>query len=313
MGSPEFAIPPLQFLMLGGHQIAAVYTRPEKPTGRGRAPAAPPIKEAAVSWGLPVVQVPSLKNPDAVEQLARFRPEAIVVAAFGQILPPSVLEIPCYGCINIHPSLLPRYRGASPVTAAILAGDEFAGVSVMRLDAAMDTGPIFSRAQIPILPPDTTGSLTSKLFQIGARMLLEVLAELPQSKWMPEPQDSSAASYTREITKEQGQIDWTLPAPDIWRQVRAYQPWPGAYTHWQGKQLKIIDAVFIDNAASPGAGKIVDLPPEQRRSGAAFGIGTGRGLLGAIKVQIEGKRVVPAEEFVRGQRGFIGALLSDTI
>jgi methionyl-tRNA formyltransferase len=313
MGSPEFAIPPLQFLMLGGHQIAAVYTRPDKPTGRGRAPAAPPIKEVAASWGLPVVQVPSLKNPEAVEQLARFRPEAIVVAAFGQILPPSVLEIPCYGCINIHPSLLPRYRGASPVTAAILAGDEFAGVSVMRLDAGMDTGPIFSRAQIPILPPDTSGSLTSKLFQIGARMLLEVLAELPQSKWMPEPQDISAASYTREITKEQGRIDWTLPAPDIWRRVRAYQPWPGAYTYWQGKQLKIIDAVFLDNAASPGAGKIVDLPPEQKQSGTAFGVGTGGGLLGVIKVQIEGKRAVAAEEFIRGQRGFIGALLSDTI
>ena len=187
MGSPEFAISPLQHLVLNGHQIAAVYTRPDKPAGRGRVPWRSAIKEAALSWNLPVVQDPSLKKPEAIESLARFRPEAIVVAAFGQILPHAVLEIPCYGCLNIHPSLLPRYRGASPVAAAILAGDEFAGVSVMRLDAGMDTGPIFPGPGSRFLPWDTTGPLTARLFEVGARMLTEVLARLPGGELYPNP------------------------------------------------------------------------------------------------------------------------------
>jgi methionyl-tRNA formyltransferase len=309
MGSPEFAIVPLQFLVLGGHDVVAAYTRLDKPAGRGRSLAATPIKAAASSWDLPVVQVPNFKNPAAVEQLARFRPEAIVVAAFGQILPRAVLDIPCYGCINIHPSLLPKYRGASPAAAAILAGDEFAGVSVMRLDEGMDSGPIFSRAQIPILPQDTGGSLTDKLFQMGARMLLQVLADLPGGKWLPEPQNDAEATYAREITKEEGMINWELPAIDIWRQVRAHQPWPGAYTYWQQKQLKIIEAIPLSAQASSETGKVVALLSDQMQSGAGFGIVTGNGFLGVLKVQIEGKRAITAGEFVRGQRDFIGTIL----
>jgi methionyl-tRNA formyltransferase len=311
IGSPEFAVVPLQFLVLSGHKVAAVYTRPDKPAGRGRSPKPTPIKEASLSWNLPVIQVPSFKHPGPVDQLAEFKPEAIVVAAFGQILPPAVLEIPCYGCLNIHPSLLPKYRGASPVAAAILAGDEFAGVSVMRLDEGMDTGPIFSRAKIPILPQDTASSLTFKLFQIGARMLLQVLADLPGGKWLPEPQNEADASYTREITKEEGQIDWRLPAIDIWRRVRAYQPWPGAYTYWQGKLLKIIDSVPLSTETDAEAGRVVALLPEQMQSGAGFGIMTGNGLLGILKLQTEGKRTTGAEEFIRGQRDFIGSALGD--
>ena len=179
----------------------------------------------------------------------------------------------------------------------------------MRLDAGMDTGPIFSRAQIPILPQDTAGSLTDKLFQIGARMLLEVLAVLPGGKWLPEPQNEAEASYTREITKEEGMIDWKLPAIDIWRQVRAHQPWPGAYTYWQQKQLKIIEAVPLSAKASGETGKVVALLSDQMQSGASFGIVTGNGHLGVLKVQIEGKRAITAGEFVRGQRDFIGVIL----
>ena len=309
MGSPEFAVVPLQFLVLAGHNIAAVYTRLDKPAGRGRTPAAPPIKTAALSWNLPVIQVPTLKNPEAVDQLARYRPEAIVVAAFGQILPRSVLDLPCYGCLNIHPSLLPKYRGASPVAAAILAGDEFAGVSVMRLDETLDTGPIYSRAQIPILPQDTAGSLTSKLFQMGARVLLQVLADLPVGKWLPEPQNSAEATYTREITKEEGRINWALPAGDIWRKVRAYQPWPQAYTFLQKKRLNIIEAVPLSSERFTEAGRVVSVAPAQRQSGASFAIGTGDGLLGIIQVQLEGKRMMKAEEFARGQLDFVGSVL----
>ena len=311
MGSPEFAVPALEFLVLGGHKIAAVYTRPDKPVGRGRTPAAPPIKEAALARELPVVQMPSLKSPEAIEQLAKFNPEAIVVAAFGQILPRAVLEIPCFGCINIHPSLLPKYRGASPVISAILAGDEFAGVSVMRLDEGMDAGPIFSRAQVPILNQDTAGSLTYKLFQIGARMLLEVLSELPRGKWLPEPQNSAEASYTRELTREEGRIDWHLSTLDIWRRVRAYQPWPEAYTFYQGKQIKIIEAIPLDMESPAEAGLVVDLLPVWKESGPAFGVGTGNGILGIKKVQIEGKRAIAAEDFVRGQRNLMGTRLGE--
>jgi methionyl-tRNA formyltransferase len=309
MGSPEFASSSLKLLFLNGHHIAAVYTRPDKPAGRGREPVSPPIKEAALSLKLPVIQVPSLKKPEAVEQLALLKPEAIVVAAFGQILPQTVLDIPCYGCINIHPSLLPRYRGPSPVITTILNGDEYAGVSVMRLDAGMDTGPIFARSQIPVLSQDTATSLTGKLFDIGARMLLEVLAALPGGKLIPEPQNPEYVSTTREITKEDGLLDWKLPAMDLWRRVRAFQPWPEAYTRWQGKQLKIIEAIPLAGGEVPEIGRVVALLPVFRTTGVAFGVGTGNGILGVLKVQIEGKRPMSGGEFLRGQREFLGSVL----
>jgi methionyl-tRNA formyltransferase len=309
MGSPEFAIPPLLHLMLNGYEIAAVYTRPDKPGGRGQSPIATPVKKAASDAQIPVIQEISLKKPEAIERLAAFKPEAIVVAAFGQILPQAVLDIPCYGCINIHPSLLPKYRGPSPVPGALLAGDDFIGVSIMRLDAGMDTGPVFSRAQIPVTPSDNTVTLLYKLFQVGARMLLEVLAFLPGGKLLPEPQDPAGASYTKEITREDGLIDWKLPAPDICRRIRAYQPWPEAYTYWQGKQLKIIEAVPLNPVEATEAGRVVTLPGASGQTEAAFGVGTGNGLLGVVKVQIEGKRAMPAGDFIRGQRDFAGSML----
>jgi methionyl-tRNA formyltransferase len=309
MGSPEFTVPPLEQLVGNGHQIAAVYTRPDKPAGRGRVPLGTAVKNAALSLNLPVVQEPGFKKPEAVEQLARLRPEAIVVAAYGQILPQAVLDIPCYGCLNIHPSLLPKYRGPSPVPAAILSGDRFAGVSLMRLDAGMDTGPVFSRAQVPILSHDTSGSLLMRLFQIGTWMLLEVISALPYGDVLPEPQNSTEATYTKELTKDEGRIDWKLPAMDIWRKVRAFQPWPEAYTYWQGKVVKITEAIPLSVADTTEPGRVVSLLPVHKGSLAAFGVGTGDGVLGVLKVQIEGKRAMPAEEFLRGQRDFIGAML----
>jgi methionyl-tRNA formyltransferase len=307
MASPEFAVVPLQKLISNRHDIAAVYTRPDKPAGRGRTPVPPPIKEAALALNLTVVQSPSLKNSEALEQLAQFKPDAIVVAAFGQILPREVLDIPRCGCLNIHPSLLPKYRGPSPVISAILNGDEFAGVSVMRLDAGMDTGPVFSQSQIPILDSDDNINLTGKLFQIGADMLLEVLAFLPLGKTKPEPQNQAAVSISREIVKEDGKIDWNLSALEIWRRVRAFQPWPEAYTCWQGKQIKIIEAVPLPAAGNQETGRVLALDSAQQ--GAGFGVSTGAGTLGVIRLQSEGKRAMTAEEFLRGQRNFLGAKL----
>ena len=307
MGTPEFAVPPLEHLMLNRYQVVAVYTQADKPAGRGRSLVSPPLKRAAVTWGLPVVQPVSLKGAEAAEQLVNFHPDVIVVAAFGQILPQSVLDIPRYGCINIHPSLLPRYRGSSPVAAPILAGDEFTGASIMLMDRGLDTGPVLAQAQIPVSPQDTTGSLTDKLSQVAARLLQEVLVSWFRGEITPRPQNEAEATYSGSITKEEGEIDWHLPAVDIWRRVRAFHPWPGSYTRWQGKQLKIIEAVPLPGEASSEAGQVVALAPAQKE--AVFGIYTRNGILGVLRVQLEGKQAMSATEFLRGQRQLIGAIL----
>jgi methionyl-tRNA formyltransferase len=307
MGSPEMAVFPLELLVLNGHKITAVYTRPDKPAGRGREITATPVKKAAEFWNLPVVQESSLKTPEAAARLAAYQPEAVVVAAFGQILPQTVLDIPPFGCLNIHPSLLPRYRGASPVISAMLAGDEFAGVSVMRLDAGTDTGPVFARAQSPVLPFDTADTLTARLFRLGAQMLLEVLAELPDGKIAPEPQDERASTYSSEIVHEDGKINWRRTAVEIERMVRAYQPWPESYTFWEGKQIIIKEAAVISQQADLQPGQTGELP--RSPAGAGFAVGTGSGSLGVIKLQIAGKKAMSASDFLRGQRDFIGVVL----
>ncbi len=304
MGSPQFAVPPLEYLVLGGYEVAAVYTQPDRTGGRGRALVASPAKQAALALGLRVVQPASLKEAAAVEQLAGFNPDLIVVAAFGQILPKSVLSLPRLGCLNVHPSLLPRFRGASPVAAAILAGDEFSGVSIILLDEGMDSGPVLARAKIPVSARDTTASLTDKLSLLGARLLGEVLVGWTRGELSPQPQDEATASYCSPITKEEGEIDWRLSALEIWRRVRAFYPWPGCYTRWRGKTLKIIEAVPLPQAKTAKAGEVVALT-----SGAGFGIGTGDGTLSVLKVQLEGKQELSAAEFLRGQRDFVGAVL----
>mgnify|MGYP003681896042 CR=1 FL=1 len=307
MGTPEFAVPPLEHLILNQYQVVAVYTQPDKPAGRGRSLVFPPVKRAALSWKLPVAQPTSLKGEEVVKQLVGFHPDVIVVAAFGQILPQSVLDIPSYGCINIHPSLLPRFRGASPVATGILAGGEFTGVSIMLMDKGLDTGPILTRAQISISTQDTTGSLTAKLSHIGARLLQEVLVGWLKGKLTPKPQNETEATYSSPITKEDGEINWHLPAIDIWRRVRAFQPWPVSYTRWRGRQLKIIEAVPLSGERTLEVGQVIALTPA--KEGAAFGVYTGDGVLGVSRVQLEGKRAMSAAEFLRGQREFIGAIL----
>ena len=305
MGSPEFAVPALQYLMVNAYHVVAVYTRPDKPAGRGRSLASSSVKKAALALGLPLVQPVSFKSAKTTLKLAGFHPDVIVVAAFGQILPQAVLDIPRYGCLNIHPSLLPRHRGASPVAAAILAGDEFIGVSIMLMDKGLDTGPVLARAQIPISPWDTTGLLTAKLSLIAARLLQEVLPRWQRGEITPQLQNDAEATSCSPISKEEGEIDWHLPAIYIWRRVRAFQPWPGCYTKWQGKRLEIIEAVPLPGEGTFEAGQVVALD----RKGAAFGINAGDGILGVLKVQLEGKRVMSAVDFVRGQRQLIGALL----
>lgn len=308
MGTPEFSVTSLAHLVMERHTIAGVYTRQDRPSGRGRAVASSPVKTAALSLGLDVFQPASLRGPEVAAQLAAFRPEAIVVAAYGQLLPPGVLNIPPLGCVNIHPSLLPRHRGASPVAAAILAGDEFTGVSIMRMDVGLDTGPVFVRAQVPVFPADTTGSLTGKLARVSADLLLEVLAGLQKGNLTPMPQDNEKATYTGSFSKKDGEIDWLKPADEIWRRVRAFSPWPGCFTRWQGKQLKIIQAVPLEQNTEFGPGAVVAIPGGAKQQ-PAFGIGAGRGVLGVLRLQLEGKQAVSSADFLRGYRQFIGSIL----
>jgi methionyl-tRNA formyltransferase len=303
MGTPEFAATPLEFLMLNRAGVVAVYTQPDKEAGRGRALVAPPVKTIALKYGIPVYQPANLKSVEERDKLTALKPDIIVVAAFGQILPQPVLELPRYGCLNIHPSLLPKYRGVSPVPAAILNGDEFTGVSVMILDKGVDTGPILVQAQTSIKGWDTTGSLTEKLSRIGAQLLLEILPRWVEGQVTPQTQDNAQATYTRMIDKEAGGIEWHQPAVELWRQVRAYHPWPGSYTQWQGKQLKIIEAVPLEGQSGI-PGRVVTLAGD-----VAFGVETGAGILGVVRVQMEGKRAMMAGEFLRGQRQLTGAVL----
>jgi methionyl-tRNA formyltransferase len=307
MGSPEFAVPSLEQLIINRFQVVAVYTQPDRPAGRGRVLVPPPLKVVALKMGLTVVQPESLRTEAAVAQLAEFKPDVIVVCAYGQILPKSVLDMPPHRCLNVHFSLLPRHRGASPVASALLSGDEFAGVSVMIITPKLDTGPVLARAAVTISPQDNTGTLTGKLAGVGANLLLEALIGWLWGEVEPIPQNEKESTYFSQVNKEAGEIDWELPALTIWRRVRAFNPWPGCYTTWRGKQVKIIEAEALPEERSPGAGKVIVLPGREGEPG----IGTGEGVLEVHKLQLQGKKAVSAAEFLRGQRDFLGDKLPD--
>lgn len=303
MGAPEFSVPSLERLILGEHRVVAVYTPPDKPMGRGRALAFSPVKRVALKRGIEVHQPKSFSEPGAIESLAQLSPDVIVVAALGKILPPEVLTIPPFGCINLHPSLLPRHRGPSPIPAAILAGDEWTGVSIMLMDKGVDSGPILSQRRVAIEPQDTTESLTEKLARVGAQLLEETLPLWLSGSLTPQPQPEEGATFTKLLSKEEGEIDWHLGAVEIWRRVRAFHPWPGCYTHWQGKVLKVLEATPLPvERGQPG--EVIPL------AGGEVGVQTGDGVLRLLRVQLGGRRAMSAEEFLRGQRGFIGALIS---
>ncbi|HKZ50185.1 MAG TPA: methionyl-tRNA formyltransferase [Dehalococcoidia bacterium] len=242
MGTPEFAVPSLQRLVVDGYDISAVYTQPDRPAGRGRRLTPPPVKVAALGLGLAVRQPPNLRSQEAVAELAALKPEVIVVCAFGQILRPPVLDIPPRGVINVHPSLLPRWRGASPIAAAILAGDDVTGVTTMLMDPGMDTGPILGQRSLSIEDRDSAASLGERLARLAADLLSETLPQLFEGNLTPQPQDGGQATYCPVLRKEEGAIDWGLQAVDIWRRVRALNPWPGTFTHYRGEVLHIWEA-----------------------------------------------------------------------
>jgi methionyl-tRNA formyltransferase len=302
MGTPQFAVPTLRGLT-EHHTVVAVITQPDRPAGRGRRLAPAPVKEFAQAHGLPLLQPPRVRDPAVVAELAALNAEVTVVAAFGQILPQEILDVPAHGSLNVHASLLPRWRGAAPIPAAILAGDAQTGVTIMLMDAGLDTGPILVQRACPVGPEDTTGTLTARLAQMGADLLLAVLPGWLHGEIVPQRQDPAGVTLSPRIDKKAGHIDWGRSADEIDRQVRAYQPWPGAYTAWQGRQLKILRATPLDKKAEATPGTVVALP-----EGPA--VVTGQGVLLLREVQVEGKRPTQAETFVRGARGFIGEILT---
>jgi methionyl-tRNA formyltransferase len=306
MGTPDFAVPALAGLIAEGYQIAAVYTRPDAPAGRGRTLSSSPIKRLAESHQLEIRQPHSLRSEEARHELQLLNPDVIVVAAYGLILPQAVLDIPRLSCVNIHASLLPRHRGAAPIAAAIAAGDNFSGISIMRMDKGIDTGGIYSRAMIPIFDHDTTGYLTERLATVGIAALLDVLPQLESGTITEVPQPAEGTTYAPMLTKDDGRIDWRQSAVVIWRQARALQPWPGAFGTWGGKQLKLLETVPISMPTAVAPGTVVELPPA---AAAPWGIATADGILGVCRLQMEGKRAVSASEFLRGQRGLIGTIL----
>lgn len=303
MGTPRFSLPALEKLVNSEHNLMAVYTQQDKASGRGRKRTPSPVKELAVKHGIDVFQPGRLDDPNEIERLRSINPDLIAVAAFGRILPLEILEIPPFGCLNIHPSLLPLYRGASPVASAILSGDEETGVTIMLMDSGLDTGPILAQSKLPIEKTDTTESLEIKLAESGADLLVTVLPKWFEHKLEPKRQDNREATYTRRISKWDGKLNWDLPAETLCRNIRAYYPWPGGFTMWKGKVLKILEAMPLPGNNNTEPGRVV--VPEHG-TGVPVGIECGKGVLGLSSVQLEGKKPMSATEFLRGQRGFIG-------
>jgi methionyl-tRNA formyltransferase len=317
MGTPHFAVPALEALIAKaapgvllpeGYELVTVITRPDKPAGRGKEIAYSPVKQTALAHNIPVWQPGSLKRPENIEGLAAYKADLYIVAAFGQILPQAVLDQPRYGTLNIHASLLPKYRGVSPISEAILQGDSETGVTIMLLDAGVDTGPILLSRAIPIAEDETTGSLTDKLAALGAEVLVETIPLWVLGKITPQPQDEQKASHTHMLHKEDGEISWNRPAAVLAREVRAYNPWPSAYTYWHGRLLKLLSARA--ETLEPGAEVAPGTVSLRKEAGhQVLAIVTGSGLLDVDTLQLEGKKAMSAEEFVRGYPQIVGDVL----
>jgi methionyl-tRNA formyltransferase len=295
MGSPEFALPALRALA-ASDEVVAVVTQPDRAAGRGRSLKPPPVKVLAQQLGINVLQPERLRAPEAVDALRRLAPDLIVVAAYGQILRPEVLSLPSFGCLNIHASLLPRWRGASPVQHAILAGDNETGVTIMKMDEGLDTGPILAQRATPIAADETAGMLAERLAQMGADLLMEILPAYLSGKIQPRPQPAEGVTYAPLLKKEDGLLDLTRSAEELSRQVRAFSPWPGAFIEWQGAPLRIWRArPSPEESPRPG----IRLKVQGRAA-----LGTGQGVLILEEVQPAGRNRMSSQAFLAGARGW---------
>lgn len=295
MGSPEFALPTLRALAQH-HEVIGVITQPDRASGRGREQKAPPVKTLALELNIPVLQPEKLRELQAMARLREWNPELIVVAAFGQILKKDVLELSKYGCINVHASLLPRWRGAAPINAAILAGDEEIGVTIMKMDVGLDTGPMLSKRSIRHTPDLTTGSAIQTLSQLGADLLIDTLPDYLSGKLIPQPQPEEGSTYAPMLKKEDGLLDFTQPALELERRVRAMNPWPGAWFEWDGNVLKVGRASVSVVQGSKAGGR---LTVEGRPA-----VMTADGALVLDEVQPAGKKMMPGKSFLAGAKNW---------
>jgi methionyl-tRNA formyltransferase len=307
MGSPDFAVPSLRSLA-GTYRICGVVTQPDRPSGRGRVLVPPPVKEVALELGLSIMQPEKLRAPEAMAQLQEWNPDVIVVAAFGQILRQAVLDLPRHGCINVHGSLLPRWRGAAPIQTAILAGDSKTGITIMKMDAGVDTGPMLAKRVIPILPDDTARKLFDKMAVLGADLLMETLPPYLGGALQPEPQPAEGATYAPMLKKEDGLLDFTHPAEELARCVRAFNPWPSAWMMWQNAPLKIHKAHFAPS-------RRVELIEAEAEVGKAESgkrvvhqglpaVGTSHGIIVFDELQPAGKKPMSGKAFLAGARNW---------
>ena len=295
MGTPDFATGTLEEIVLAGHEVVGVVTQPDKPKGRGKNLMPTPVKEVAMKYNLPVYQPKKVREPEFVEVLRDLKPDVMVVAAFGQIISKEILEMPKYGCINVHASLLPAYRGAAPIQWAVINGDKESGVTIMQMDEGIDTGDMIEKVVVPIAEDETGGSLFDKLSQAGAKLCVKVLQDLGDGKAVREKQpEESTTPYARMIDKKMGAIDWEKPAKEIEQLIRGLNPWPSAYTRLQGKTLKIWKAEVLLEHSQEAPGQITEVTKD------SIVVQTGQGRLKILELQLEGKKRMDAASFLRG-------------
>ncbi|MBI3398854.1 MAG: methionyl-tRNA formyltransferase [Deltaproteobacteria bacterium] len=301
MGTPEFAVPPLKALIEAGEDIAAVITRPDKAKGRGKKLTPPPVKEHALQYSIPVLQPEKIRDEAFINTIKRLCPDLIVVIAYGKILPKAILDIPPYGCINVHASLLPKYRGAAPINRAIINGEKETGITTMLMDEGMDKGDMLLTGKVEIRDDETAADLHDKLKHIGAALLIQTMKGLKTETIKPIPQDNSQASYAPMLKKEDGRIDWTMKPDAIRNLIRGLNPWPGAYTKWEGKQIKIFRAEVVTSEFGVGSlekepGTVIDVSAE------GICVATGKGKVLITELQPENRNKMSVSEFIKGYR-----------
>ena len=300
-GTPDFAVPSLNALIDSGYDVAAVVTQPDRLKGRGHRLSPPPVKELAASKGIPVLQPGGIRTPEFQEELTAFRPEAVVVVAYGKIIPPPVLRLPPLGCINVHASLLPKYRGAAPIQWAIISGDTVTGVTTMMMDEGLDTGDILLQEETGITEEDNALTLSSRLSELGAALLPRTLEGLRNGSLKPVPQ-SGEPTFSPPLRKDDGMIDWSLPAQKLLDLIRGTYPWPGAYCFLGGQRLTIIRAKVLDRRRRGTPGRVERIGTEEIQ------VSTGRGVLSVFEVKPEGRKSMPAASFMHGRRMTEGAV-----
>ena len=305
MGTPDFAVEPLEAIIKAGYEVAAVITQPDKQKGRGKEVKMTPVKECALRHGIPVFQPVKIKEPEAVAELEKYQADLFVVAAFGQLLSEEILNMPEYGCINIHASLLPAYRGAAPIQWAVLNGEKESGVTIMQMDKGLDTGDMLLKRSVELSPKETGDSLHDKLMHLGAELIVEALSKLEKGELVPEKQKDELSSYAKKLTKAMGQIDWSKDAVSLERWIRGLNSWPSAYTFFGGKTLKIWEAqVTEENGAQKAEpGQVVSVSRE------SFTVACSQGALQILSLQLEGKKRVLTREFLLGYQVEPGMIL----